>query len=308
MQFLLAELATEIEASRLLTYNAARLRDTGASFIKEAAMAKLFASRTAEHVTSKVIEIYGGYGFTREYPVEKYFRDQKVGPDLRGHDATCSCLVIAKQILGKLCLSLLDADRARRCSTGCASTDPTPGGGSAAALGRRRRARRWWPWSAAMDKTRTGEPERARAPRRRAGAGAAPPGARLRALVDEDAAAYDAVMAAYRLPKATDDEKAARKAAISRPLAARHRGAAADRRGLPAACCAAAVDAAADGNPNAPVGRAHGGGAGLGGPARARWRTSASTLRPAIPPAARPLLARRRRRCARSAAARAARS
>ena len=74
IQFLLAELATEIEASRLLTYNAARLRDSGESFIKEAAMAKLFASRAAEHVTSKVIEIYGGNGFSREYPVEKYFR------------------------------------------------------------------------------------------------------------------------------------------------------------------------------------------------------------------------------------------
>ena len=84
VQFLLAELATEIEAARLLTYNAARLRDTGAPFIKEAAMAKLFASRAAEHVTSKVIEIYGGYGFTREYPVEKYFRDQKVGQIYEG--------------------------------------------------------------------------------------------------------------------------------------------------------------------------------------------------------------------------------
>ena len=84
MQFQLAELATEIEAARLLTYNAARLRDTGAPFVKEAAMAKLFASRAAEHVTSKVIEIYGGYGFTREYPVEKYFRDQKVGQIYEG--------------------------------------------------------------------------------------------------------------------------------------------------------------------------------------------------------------------------------
>ncbi|HEY7513656.1 MAG TPA: acyl-CoA dehydrogenase family protein, partial [Vicinamibacteria bacterium] len=79
VQFQLAELATEIEAARLLTYNAARLRDTGALFVKEAAMAKLFASRAAEHVASKAIEVYGGYGFTREYPVEKYFRDQKIG-------------------------------------------------------------------------------------------------------------------------------------------------------------------------------------------------------------------------------------
>src|SRR5438445_6975302 len=66
VQFVLSEMATEIEASRLLTYNAARLRDSGASFIKEAAMAKLYASRAAEFVTSKAVEVYGGYGFTRE--------------------------------------------------------------------------------------------------------------------------------------------------------------------------------------------------------------------------------------------------
>jgi butyryl-CoA dehydrogenase/short/branched chain acyl-CoA dehydrogenase len=101
VQFLLSELATEIEASRLLTYNAARLRDTGAPFIKEAAMAKLFASRAAEHVTSNVVEIYGGYGFTREYPVEKYFRDQKVGQIYEG-TSNMQLLVIAKQLLGKL--------------------------------------------------------------------------------------------------------------------------------------------------------------------------------------------------------------
>ena len=101
VQFQLAELSLEIEASRLLTYNAARLRDTGASFVKEAAMAKLFASRAAEHVTSKVIEIYGGYGFTREYPVEKYFRDQKVGQIYEG-TSNMQLMVIAKQLLGKL--------------------------------------------------------------------------------------------------------------------------------------------------------------------------------------------------------------
>ena len=101
VQFLLAELATEIEASRLLTYNAARLRDTGASFIKEAAMAKLVASRAAENVTSKVVEIHGGYGFTREYPVEKYFRDQKVGQIYEG-TTHMQLMVIAKQLLGKL--------------------------------------------------------------------------------------------------------------------------------------------------------------------------------------------------------------
>ena len=101
IQFLLADLATSIEASRLLTYNAARLRDVNSPFIKEAAMAKLFASRTAEQVASKVIEIYGGYGFTREYPVEKYFRDQKVGQIYEG-TTNMQLLVIAKQLLGKM--------------------------------------------------------------------------------------------------------------------------------------------------------------------------------------------------------------
>ncbi len=101
VQFQLADLATEIEAARLLTYNAARRREAGAPFLKEAAMAKLFASRAAEHVTSKVIEVYGGYGFTREYPVEKYFRDQKVGQIYEG-TTNMQLLVIAKQVLGKM--------------------------------------------------------------------------------------------------------------------------------------------------------------------------------------------------------------
>ncbi len=101
VQFELAEMATEIEASRLLTYNAARLRDVGNSFVKESAMAKLYASRAAERVASKAIEIHGGYGFTREYPVEKYFRDQKVGQIYEG-TTNMQLLVIAKQLLGKM--------------------------------------------------------------------------------------------------------------------------------------------------------------------------------------------------------------
>lgn len=101
VQFLLAELATETEASRLLTYNAARRKDAGQDFIKEAAMAKLFSARAAEHVTSKVIEVYGGYGFSRDYPVEKYFRDQKVGHIYEG-TSNMQLMVIAKQILGKM--------------------------------------------------------------------------------------------------------------------------------------------------------------------------------------------------------------
>jgi butyryl-CoA dehydrogenase/short/branched chain acyl-CoA dehydrogenase len=100
VQFELAEMATEIEAARLLTYNAARLRDDGLPFVKEAAMAKLFASRAAERVASKAIEVHGGYGFSREYPVEKYFRDQKVGQIYEG-TTNMQLLVIAKQILGR---------------------------------------------------------------------------------------------------------------------------------------------------------------------------------------------------------------
>jgi butyryl-CoA dehydrogenase/short/branched chain acyl-CoA dehydrogenase len=100
VQFLLADLATELEAARLLTYNAARLRDAGGDFIKEAAMAKLFAARAAERVTSSAIEVYGGYGFTREYPVEKYFRDQKVGHIYEG-TSNMQRAVIARQLLGR---------------------------------------------------------------------------------------------------------------------------------------------------------------------------------------------------------------
>jgi butyryl-CoA dehydrogenase/short/branched chain acyl-CoA dehydrogenase len=101
VNFQLAEMAMQVEAARLLTYNAARLRDVGQPFIKEAAMSKLFASRTAEYVTSKAIEVYGGYGFTREYPVEKYFRDQKVGQIYEG-TSNMQLMVIAKQVLGKM--------------------------------------------------------------------------------------------------------------------------------------------------------------------------------------------------------------
>ena len=101
VQFELSNMAMQIEASRLLTYNAARLRDTGAGFIKEAAMAKLFASRTAEYLASKAMEIFGGNGFTKEFPVEKYYRDQKVGQIYEG-TSNMQLMVIAKQILGKM--------------------------------------------------------------------------------------------------------------------------------------------------------------------------------------------------------------
>src|SRR5438128_10300122 len=71
-------MATEIEAARLMVYNAARMKDAGMNFVKEAAMTKLFCSQVAERVTSLAIEIYGGYGFTKNYPVEKYWRDFKI--------------------------------------------------------------------------------------------------------------------------------------------------------------------------------------------------------------------------------------
>jgi short-chain 2-methylacyl-CoA dehydrogenase len=84
IQFQLAEAATQIEAARLMVYNAARLKDAGQEFLKEAAMAKYFSSHVAEHVTSLIVEIYGGYGYTRDYPAEKYFRDSKIGKIYEG--------------------------------------------------------------------------------------------------------------------------------------------------------------------------------------------------------------------------------
>ncbi|MHB8734917.1 MAG: acyl-CoA dehydrogenase [Terriglobales bacterium] len=84
VQFQLAEMATSVEAARLLVYNAARLKDVGQPFQKEAAMAKYFSSQVAEHVASLAIEIYGGNGFVKDYPVEKYFRDAKIGKIYEG--------------------------------------------------------------------------------------------------------------------------------------------------------------------------------------------------------------------------------
>ncbi len=84
VQFMLAEMATQIEATRMLVYNAARMKCAGVGFVKEAAMAKLFASRVAEDVASKAVEIYGGYGFVRDYPMEKFYRDAKIGSIYEG--------------------------------------------------------------------------------------------------------------------------------------------------------------------------------------------------------------------------------
>ena len=100
IQFQLAEMATAIEAARLMVYNAARMKDAGVPFVKEAAMAKLFSSEVAERVTSKAVEIYGGYGFTKDYPVEKYWRDSKIGKIYEG-TSNMQLSTIAKLVLGK---------------------------------------------------------------------------------------------------------------------------------------------------------------------------------------------------------------
>src|SRR5436189_2574227 len=100
VQFQLAEMAVEIEATRLLVYNAARLKDAGKPFLKEAAMAKLYSSRVAERVSSKAIELYGGYGYVKDYPVEKFWRDSKIGSIYEG-TSNMQLQTIAKLIIGK---------------------------------------------------------------------------------------------------------------------------------------------------------------------------------------------------------------
>jgi len=84
IQFQLAQAATEIEAVRMMVYNAARMKDAGMNFVKEAAMTKLLASQVAERVASLAVEVYGGYGFSKDYPVEKYYRDAKIGKIYEG--------------------------------------------------------------------------------------------------------------------------------------------------------------------------------------------------------------------------------
>lgn len=98
VRFQLAEAATRIEAARLMVYNAARLRDQGKDFLTEAAMAKYFAAEVAEHVTSLVIEVYGGYGYTKDYPAEKYFRDSKIGKIYEG-TSNMQLETIARRVL-----------------------------------------------------------------------------------------------------------------------------------------------------------------------------------------------------------------
>jgi alkylation response protein AidB-like acyl-CoA dehydrogenase len=98
VQFQLARAATDIEAARLLVYNAARLRDGGQPFLREAAMCKLFASEVAERVASLAVNLFGGYGFVKDYPVEKLYRDAKIGQIYEG-TSNLQLQTIAKHIL-----------------------------------------------------------------------------------------------------------------------------------------------------------------------------------------------------------------
>ena len=99
VQFQLAQAATEIEAARLMTYNAARLRDAHRPFLTESAMAKLFSSQVAERVTSLAVQLFGGVGYTKDYPVEKFYRDAKIGQIYEG-TSNLQLQTIAKQMLG----------------------------------------------------------------------------------------------------------------------------------------------------------------------------------------------------------------
>ncbi|HEX3570583.1 MAG TPA: acyl-CoA dehydrogenase [Acidobacteriaceae bacterium] len=101
MQFQLAEMATNIEAARLLVYNAARLKDANLDFLKEAAMCKYFASQVAERVASLAVEVFGGSGFVKDYPVEKLYRDAKIGKIYEG-TSFMQLATIAKLTLGKV--------------------------------------------------------------------------------------------------------------------------------------------------------------------------------------------------------------
>jgi alkylation response protein AidB-like acyl-CoA dehydrogenase len=99
VQFQLARMAIDVEATRLLVYNSARLRDAGLPFLTEAAMCKVVSSEVAERVASMAVNLYGGYGFVKDYPVEKLYRDAKIGQIYEG-TTNMQLMTIAKQILG----------------------------------------------------------------------------------------------------------------------------------------------------------------------------------------------------------------
>jgi alkylation response protein AidB-like acyl-CoA dehydrogenase len=98
VQFQIAEAATQLEAARLMVYNAARLKDAKRPFLREAAMAKLFSSQVAEKITSLAVQLFGGNGYTKEYPVEKFWRDSKVGQIYEG-TSNMQLSTIAKSII-----------------------------------------------------------------------------------------------------------------------------------------------------------------------------------------------------------------
>jgi alkylation response protein AidB-like acyl-CoA dehydrogenase len=100
MQFQYARVAMEIEAARLLVYDAARLKDAGQDFVQKAAMAKLFTSEVAERTASQCVEFLGGVGFTRDFPVEKLYRDSKIGKIYEG-TSNMQLQTIAKSLLGE---------------------------------------------------------------------------------------------------------------------------------------------------------------------------------------------------------------
>jgi alkylation response protein AidB-like acyl-CoA dehydrogenase len=98
IQFQLAQAATELEAARLMVYHAARMRDDGQDIVREGAMAKLFSSQVCERVTSLCVELFGGYGYTKDFPVEKFYRDAKIGTIYEG-TSNMQLQTIAKQLL-----------------------------------------------------------------------------------------------------------------------------------------------------------------------------------------------------------------
>ncbi|MGQ0646346.1 MAG: acyl-CoA dehydrogenase family protein [Gemmatimonadaceae bacterium] len=98
IQFQVAQAATELEAARLMVYNAARLRDAGHDIVKEGAMAKLYSSQVCERVTSLCVELFGGYGYTKDFPVEKFYRDAKIGTIYEG-TSNMQLQTIAKQVM-----------------------------------------------------------------------------------------------------------------------------------------------------------------------------------------------------------------
>jgi butyryl-CoA dehydrogenase len=98
VQFQIAQAATDLEAARLMVYNAARLKDAGLPFQQQAAMAKLFSSQVADRITSNCLELFGGYGYSKEYPAEKYYRDAKIGTIYEG-TSNMQLQTIAKTLL-----------------------------------------------------------------------------------------------------------------------------------------------------------------------------------------------------------------